>query len=404
VTRARIVRRHTALLALAQASIWLTTGVFVAAGPIALVQLTARPFLSGFLFTIWSLFVAIGAQITGLSMDRFGRRPGLALGQGLLFLASLVAAVAVSGPSAPGLLLSAMIAGFGAGGALLGRTAIGDMYTPDRRGLALGFLLAAGTAGAIVGPQVVNIMRALFAGSQTNAFARAWLTAAAVSAIAFGCVMALRPDPRELAGGPSARTVTGRPLPALLSLTPIRAAVIVIALAQMAMVAIMAVTAVALRSYGIGLVTLVLSAHFGGMFAFAPVWGAALDVRGRRQALLAAGGLTVGGALLACLAPQVGLSGFGVFLVGLGWSGAYVGATTVISDFTSARERGTVLGFADLASSGAGAAGASLGGLLIQASGFPAVGIVMAILLLPAVGLVVAMPRRAWTPVQRQPA
>ena len=38
--RKRFVRRNTALLSGAHASIWITVGVFVAAGPIAIVQLS----------------------------------------------------------------------------------------------------------------------------------------------------------------------------------------------------------------------------------------------------------------------------------------------------------------------------------------------------------------------------
>src|SRR5207253_10977303 len=42
----------------------------------------------------------------------------------------------------------------GSGAALLARAAVADMYPIERRGVAVGFLLAAGTVGAIVGPQV----------------------------------------------------------------------------------------------------------------------------------------------------------------------------------------------------------------------------------------------------------
>src|SRR5947209_11022895 len=131
-SRAQIVRHHTALLAIAQASIWLTAGVFVAAGPIAAARLTGHASLSGLMFALWALAFATGAQVTGLAMDRFGRRPGLAAAHGLLCLGSLAAAFSVLSGSAAGLLGASVIGGFGMGSALLSRGAVADMYPPQR--------------------------------------------------------------------------------------------------------------------------------------------------------------------------------------------------------------------------------------------------------------------------------
>src|SRR5205085_1010475 len=86
----------------------------------------------------------------------------------------------------------------------------------------------------------------------------------------------------------------------------------------------------------IGIIALILSAHFSGMFGFSPVWGAFLDRVGRREGLLLGAALVAIGGLLAGV-PQGAVSALGLFLVGLGWSGAYLGATAVISDQTSIR-------------------------------------------------------------------
>src|SRR5207237_1072368 len=122
-------------------------------------------------------------------------------------------------------------------------------------------------------------------------------------------------------------------------------------LAQGAMTGLMAVYAIAAsaRGVGIGVIALILSAHSSGMFGFSPVWGVFLDRIGRRDGLLAGAALIAIGGLTIGL-PHAALSALGLFLVGLGWSGTYLGGTTVISDITTPAERGTALGFTDLLS------------------------------------------------------
>src|SRR3989454_9292511 len=133
-------------------------------------------------------------------MDRFGRRPGLSAAQLLLGLASITASVSVLRGSTAGLFGSALVGGLGSGSGLLGRAAVADMYPIEQRGVAVGFMLAAGTIGAIIGPQLVQLAHLLSPqSSQSARLAAAWVIAAIFSAVAFGCMVALRPDPRDLA-------------------------------------------------------------------------------------------------------------------------------------------------------------------------------------------------------------
>ena len=397
--RKHFVRRNTALLSGAQASIWMTAGVFVAAGPVAIVQLSGRATLGGLLFALWAVSLGTGAQLGGLLMDRSGRRPGLTAAQLLLGLASIIASVSVLRGSTAGLLASAIVGGLGSGTGLLGRAAIADMYPIEKRGVAVGFMLAAGTVGAIIGPQLVQLARLLAPqSSQSARLAAAWIIAAIFSALAFVAMLALRPDPKDLA--PPRRmpaSAVKRSLGTLLRLPAMRAGAIAIGLAQGAMVGVMAVYAIAVsaRGVGIGVIALILSAHFSGMFGFSPVWGIFLDRVGRRQGLLAGAALIALGGMSIGL-PQAALSALGLFLVGLGWSGTYLGATTVISDITTPAERGTALGFADLLSAGGGAIGALSAGIVLDASGFSTVGASITALLIGVIVLLLLVPRASW--------
>jgi len=163
------------------------------------------------------------------------------------------------------------------------------------------------------------------------------------------------------------------------------------------MTGLMAVYAIAAsaRGVGIGVIALILSAHFSGMFGFSPVWGILLDRVGRRQGLLAGAALIAIGGLTIGL-PQAALSALGLFLVGLGWSGTYLGGTTVISDIATSAERGTALGFTDLLSAGGGAVGALSAGIVLDASGLSALGASVGALLVGVIVLLLLVPRSSW--------
>jgi len=234
--------------------------------------------------------------------------------------------------------------------------------------------------------------------SQPDQMATAWAIAAAISALAFGGMVALRPDPKDLAPTrPLTQPAARRSLATLLRLPAMRAAVLAIAFAQFAMTGLMSIYGIAVSARGIslGVIAVILSAHFSGMFGFSPVWGAFLDRVGRREGLLAGTLLVAIGGLTTGL-PNAAVSAIGIFLVGLGWSGSYLGATAVVSDLTAPAERGTALGFTDLLTAGASAAGALAAGLVLDWSGFTTVGAGVGAVLLAAVIFLLLVPRTYW--------
>lgn len=80
------------------------------------------------------------------------------------------------------------------------------------------------------------------------------------------------------------------------------------------------------------------------MWALSPFIGAALDRFGRRPGIVAAGAGSVAGCLLAATDAGAVPIAVGLFLIGLGWSGSFLGATAVISDLTEPNERAAALG------------------------------------------------------------
>lgn len=405
-TRDRLVRRNTLLLVGAQATLNGVVATFFTLGVVAAVDLTGRERWGGIFIALYNVFAAASALLTGRLMDRIGRRPGLVGGYAMLILAGAGGAFAVHAGSTWGLLAIAVPFGIGFGSAQLGRLAAADMVPSERRGRTIGFVVAAGTVGAITGaPVAAGIERA------TGSDALPWLVIPGLGALGLLAALALRPDPRDLAYREPALEsgLPRRGLSDLVKLPPFRAAVVAIGVAQASMVAVMGVSPVVLDDYGASsfVIAIVIGVHMAGMFALAPIAGYLLDTYGRRPGLLVGAILAAAGALIGSFTEATSLIGLGMFVVGLGWSGCFLGATAVISDITRPEERGGALGFADLVTSASSAAGALAGGFVLEASGIAVVGIIMAALLVPVLMLVIPLrepsPGR-WTAAARAPA
>ncbi len=396
----RAVRRNTLLLAIAQGFLYSTLPFVLAVGSVAVVDLSGREGSVGILAASYFASAAVGALIVGRWMDRVGRKPGLAVGYVAIAVGALASAAAVERRSTLLLVLAAVPFGFGAGAALLGRGAVADMHPPDRRGRAVGLVLAASAVGAVgSAPLVAWIQHISEDRLGLSPFVGPWLVVPLLAGGGLVCVLLLRPDPRDLAvgdrppgGAPAGIARTPREL---LALPPFRAAVVAAGIGQAAMIAVMGVAPIMVHHHGDLAVSGVLSAHFLGMFAFMPLIGVIIDRVGRRRGLLAAVALSATGALVGALSTQPVVFGLGLFLVGLGWAVSYLGATAVVSDVTDPFERSGALGFTDLLVSLSSAVGGLAGGALLEAGGYPALGVGVAVALLPVLAVVLPLNERA---------
>jgi MFS family permease len=389
VTRDELVRRNTLLLMGAQAAMLGCTAVWFTLAVVAITDLTGKERYAGMFLAMLNLCIAGSALLVGRLMDRRGRRVGLVLGHVLLGVGGAAGGLAVWAESAWGLFLAAVVFGAGMGAALLGRVAAADMYPSDRRGRVVGVVVSAGTLGAIGGAPLVAAIDAL--GSELLA----WVTIPFFATLGVICTLKLRPDPLELAYVDAQEDTrrAARSLGELLAMPPLRAAIAAIVVAQTAMVAVMGVTPVALDDYGAtaAAIAIVISLHIAGMYALGPVIGSLLDRYGRRPGLLAGAAISAVGAVTGSFTEQTPLIAVGMFLVGVGWALCYLGATAVVSDLTTAEERGTALGATDLCTSLAAAAGVLASGFVLESSGLALVGVVMAALMVPVVLLVVPL-------------
>jgi MFS family permease len=285
--------------------------------------------------------------------------------------------------------------GMGYAGVNLTRAAVGDMYPQDRRARAVGILLACGTVGAVGSPLLVAVLQGV-ASDQRASDLLPWAVVPIGASVAAGFVLRVRPDPRDLAVAaahePDAPADARTPRQ-LLSVSAFRTAILAAAVGQIAMVGVMGVTPAALHHLGHGDATIawIISLHIGGMFAFSPLIGAAMDRWGRRSGLVAGCAASLIGALLAGTGGSALVVGAGLFALGLGWSATFLGATAVISDVTAPTERAGALGLTDLVVSGCSAAAGLVSAALLATAGYRALGVATAALVTGVLVIVMRM-------------
>jgi MFS family permease len=392
--RRRLVSRNTVLLATAQGLATMTFPVLLIVGSVAAVDISGRDSAVGVINGSYFIAAAAGAVLFGRWMDRTGRRPGLAASYLLLATAGGVCAFAIAQGWFLLLLAGTVLFGFAFGGSNLARGAVADMYEPSQRGRAVGIVLAVGTIGAVGSPFLIAFLRGWAGREAIDADVLPWIVVPVTAIAAFACALSLRPDPRDLAVRVEVASDTRARTPRqLLRIGQFRTAVIAAAVGQMAMVAVMGVTPVALHHHDTSatVVSTVISLHIAGMWVFSPLIGAALDRFGRRPGLIAGGATSVVGALFAATDAGPGLVAVGLFAIGLGWSATFLGATAVISDLTEPNERASALGFTDLLVSLSSAVAGLAGGFVFEGAGFRILGLGVASVVLL---VVLAVARR----------
>jgi MFS family permease len=262
----------------------------------------------------------------------------------------------------------------------LGRFAAAEVHPPQQRGRAISYVVLGGTLGAIFGPLLVGPAGQAAQSRGMDEFSGAYLVTLILFVVAALVVFAaLRPDPKEIGAEvarlyPANNELSGgdQPLKQILRRPAVQVAMLSMVASQVVMVAVMVLTALHMRDHQHALsdVSLVISAHTIGMFAFSAVSGRLVDRWGRARVILSG----AAGLLLACLAAPLSnmtiALAFSLFLLGLGWNFCYVGGSTLLSDHLSAGERSRTQGFNDLLIGLASALGSLVSGIIFARYGF----------------------------------
>jgi len=313
---------------------------------------------------------------------RRGRRPSLAAGYFVAALGAMLVVVAALRASIPLLFAGFFLFGGATAANLQARYAAVDLAPAELRGRHLSIIVWATTLGAVAGPQFAAFSGAALLGYGVPVLAGPFFFSALLLGLAgLGLLIFLRPDPAIVAGTAGANSAgTGGVLHALRAVRarpPARLGVSAMAIGQLVMSGVMAMTAVHIKSGGhdaahtLRIVGLVLSFHIAGMYAFAPLMGWLTDRFGRRPVIF--GGLVL---LLAACAVS-GSAGHraaqlaaGLMILGLGWSATTVAGSTLLSESVPAELRASAQGLSDLTMGLAGATAGAASGVIVGASSY----------------------------------
>lgn len=339
---------------------------------------------------------------------RYGRGPSLAAAYLTAALGGSIIVAAAMTRSVPLLFAGFLLFGGGTTASLQARYAAVDLAPRALYSRHLSLIVWATTVGGVLGPNLASVAGTTLGRYGIPTLAAPFILSSVLFTFAATLVFVwLRPDPLRVAQSlaRSSETTT-KPtsnlgmrvaLSAVLANTDARLGIAAAAAGHMVMVGVMAMTPVHIRDGGhspavtLRIVGVVLSLHVAGMYAFAPVMGWLADRFGRRQVIL--GGI----ALLLAACAVAGTAGhdstrlaIGLVLLGLGWSATMVAGSSLLSQSMSADLRPSAQGLSDLVMGIAGASAGALSGVVVQASGYPTLTLVAALMTAPLAALALA--------------
>lgn len=332
--------------------------------------------------TLTLLGRAFAAYPIGVLMDKAGRRIGLSVGFGLALAGCVIAIWAIIAGTFIGFCLGAAFMGMGRAATDQSRYVAAEVYAADKRAKVIGFIVFAGTIGAVFGPALVtpslSIAQLIGLPEMTGPFLIGILLYFLGLIITF---FLLRPDPKMIgalvdsAEHHTTQTAPARPLTKIFQQPTVILAVAAMIIGQLVMALIMVITPLHMdhQSHSTTSISFVISAHTFGMFALSGVTGWLIDRFGRIPLIIVGALVLIAASLLTATSTTVGTLAFALFLLGLGWNFCFIAGSSLLSDSLFASERARTQGLSEmLVALAAGLAGL-LTGVLFDSAGITAV-------------------------------
>ena len=339
----------------------------------------------------------------GWLLDKVGRRVGLAVGLSFVILGMLVSASAVSAGSLMVFLSGAVLLGVGRSALEQTRFAAAEIFPLAQQAKVIGLIVFAGTVGAVGGPLLVKPAVGLAREQGFNEHVGPFWFAAALMGLALVLLLvALRPDPKELAARLARRADSAKPANGsgegslasqtegdaehrglkqvlqLLKLPDVQLAIAAMAIGQLVMTLLMVVTPLHMNraAYDAGAISYVLMAHTLGMFGLSGVSGWLASRVGRVPMIFAGALVQVLAAILMPLSTELPVLFVSLFLLGLGWNFSYIAGSSLLSGaLEGSRQRGRVQGISEAFVAIASAVGSLGTGGVYSISGVVAVAV-----------------------------
>lgn len=401
-----LIKRNMALFSLCQTFTGAGMQFAYGFGPLMVLQVTGSAGLAGLSTALIGLSRLIVAYPLGRITDRYGRKPGILLGLVLALCGSLVVGASMNLLSTVLLVAGMLMFAMGMNATHQMRVGATDMFPPQYRAQALGYLALGSLIGLFVSPLMVTLGERLAHAYGYDRLGMPWLMLPALIIPGMAMILMVRPDPKEIGqnleryypgykGQPRAahgtkaaafdwREMWRRPV--------IRLALVSNASAQANMTIVMVMTSLVLSHHGHSLSDIAFSHmfHTAGMFAFTVPLGKLTDRIGRVPVMLPGVAVSLVGASFVAYTSSYWLVTLGTFLVGLGWAAANVATTALVADAYSTEQRGRAIGVVDTGAGIVTMGTAIIGGPIIEWGGLASTGLAAMLMALPPLLMVLS--------------
>src|SRR5262245_40559656 len=194
-----IVKRNTLLLAASQAFVGVGNQMVPTLGAIIVARLLGPVYLAGLATSTLGASRFLVSYPMGRVPAVYGRRIAVVLGLLFGLAGALGTGLSVISGSVSLFLASVLVFGAGVSAGYQLRVAAVDMYPPHRRAQGLGFVLTGSLLGALGAPVLVTAAQTWSGPVGLDPLALTWFLVPAVIVPGIGLVLAVHPDPKEIA-------------------------------------------------------------------------------------------------------------------------------------------------------------------------------------------------------------
>jgi MFS family permease len=354
----------------------------VAAGSLLVSSISNSESLAGLSQTT----AVLGAAAMAIPLSKLTQRGGRRLGLSVGYTVGLIgAAFAIFGGSQRiliAMLLGTFLVGAASASGYQARFAATDLADDSNRSRQLSYVVWGSTIGAVTGPNLMgpsgSLAEALGLPKLVGPYILAFIT------LGMGALVIrffLKPDPYLTAANLRPQSeehhelLSARKTLKLIRQNPTALfAIAAIAIGHVAMVSVMVMTPIHMAHVDVTLtvIGLVISIHIVGMYAFSPIIGSLSDRMGRRWVIQIGVLILLASCLVSGLADahnSIQL-GFGLFLLGLGWSCTLIAGSALLSESVETELRPSSQGASDLLMNLMGAGGGAMAGVVIGTLGY----------------------------------
>ncbi|WP_420134654.1 MFS transporter [Rhodopseudomonas sp.] len=354
-------------LAAAQALTGANSAVIFATGAIVGAQLAPSVALATVPISMYVVGLAAGTLPTGAIARRYGRRTSFMIGAGCGTAAGALGALAILNGAFALFCLATFFGGLYGAVAQSYRFAAADGASAAYRPKAVSWVMAGGVFAGVLGPQLVQWTMDIW---QPYLFAFSYVVQAFVALVAMAVLWSVdapKPQPADLAGGRPLLTIVRQPRFIAAALCG------VIAYPMMNLVMTSAPLAMQMCGLPVSDSNFGLQWHIVAMYAPSFVTGSLIAKFGAPRVValglaLEAAGASIG--IMGITAPHFWAT---LFVLGVGWNFAFVGASALVLETHQPNEKNKVQAFNDFLVFGMMAIGSFSSGQLLANYGWTTV-------------------------------